>query len=96
MSRHYIYIHLFHTYFFGAPFLRLRKGEIRWYCTVWYHGSVTKRGQYLLQLSTLKRSGVWPRGRVGDVRRRVWRVERHPLHVFPEPAKPLTAHSLVK
>ena len=52
------------------------------------------RGLLSRYVSTLVRSGVWPRRRVGDVRRRVWRVERHPLHVGPESAKPLTAHWL--
>ena len=32
--------------------------------------------------------------RVGDVRSRVWRIERHPLHVVPEPARPSAAQWL--
>ena len=56
--------------------------------------SIFLRGLLSRHVSTLVRSGVWPRRRVGDVRRRVWRIERHPLHVGPESAKPLTAHWL--
>ena len=44
----------------------------------------------LLGLGRPPRSGV----RVGDVRSRVWRVERHPLHVVPEPARPSAAQWL--